>query len=52
MVGKKQEEEEEPKGEAVVGPCGEAVEPLSSGNTPFPFFEIKLSLQSHFSIGV
>ena len=40
MVGKKQEEEEELEGEVMVGPSGEAVEPLSSGNTPFPLSKI------------
>ena len=34
MVGKRQEEEEEPEGEVTVGPSGEAVE-HSSGNTLF-----------------
>ena len=34
------------------GPTGEAVKPLSSGNTPFPFFKIRLYLQSHSIIGV
>ena len=52
MVGKKQEEEAEPEGEVIAGPSGEAVEPLSSGNTPFPFSKIKLSLQSHSFISV
>ena len=27
--------EEEPEGEVIAGPSGEAVEPLSSGNVPF-----------------
>ena len=35
MVGKKQEGEEKPEGKVIVGPSGEAVKPLSSGNTPF-----------------
>ena len=30
--------EEEPEGEVIVGPSGEAVEPLSSGNIP-PFLK-------------
>ena len=49
MVGKKQEEEEL---EVIAGPSGEAEEPLSSGNTPFPFSKIKLSLQSDSFISV
>ena len=52
MVGKKQEGEEEPEGEVIVGPSGEAVNPLSSGSTPFPFFKVRLSLQSHSFIGL
>ena len=45
MVGKRQEEEEEPEGEVIAGPSGEAVE-HSSGNTPF-FLKIKLSFHLH-----
>ena len=52
MVRKEQEEEEELEGEVIGEPNGEAVEPLSSGNTPFPFFKIKVSLQSHSFISV
>ena len=43
-MGKKQEGEEEPEGEVIVGPSAEAVKPLTSGNTPFSFFKLKLSL--------
>ena len=39
MVGKKQEGEEEPEGEVIAGPSGEAVE-HSSGSTPF--FQIQI----------
>ena len=52
MVGKKQEGEEEPEGEIIAGTSGEAVEPPSSGNTPFSYFKIKLSFQSHSFISV
>ena len=52
MVGKKQEEEEEPEREVTVWPSGEAVEALNSGNTTFPFSKFKISLQSHSFISV
>ena len=35
MLGEKQEEEEKLEGVVIVGPSGEAVKPLSSGNNPF-----------------
>ena len=35
--------EEEPEAEVITGPSREAVEPLSSGNTPFFLFGIRLS---------
>ena len=51
MVGKGKAEEE-PEGEVITGPSREVVEPLSSGNTPFLLFGIKLSFQSYSFIAV
>ena len=38
-------QEEKPKGEIIMGPSGEALEPPDSGNTPFHFLSGNLFIQ-------